>query len=585
MAPIENYFGRGDVMISAVVQVGPDVLGSIHYHRSSLIQWEQSWHYLTDKGKDKRNVPINLRSEIADHLITYNQFLSTSRLYIWNGIKWDIDVQNTLYKWIEQIYCLLKVKFSQKEAKEIEELLIKRYNERDPLILNSRTDYIPFQNGYYHIATKTLQPPRPDLYFTYNFEYDIDATQDCPHFKQFMTMFMKNEIDREDIYRYCAYCMTNTLDLQKALILHGSGSNGKTVFFEILAILWKGLYCKIPIQKLDDQFVRVNMRDILLNIVADLPSKRLEDEGAVKECITDISLEDDEKYFPRARWRNTTKHIYGCNKIPLPPFSPTEGFYRRWIIKQCLAKFKDKNDKDFDPNLHFPIRKITDLLSEIVQEIPAIFAFLITYLPTIDKLYDTNILAIRAEWNKHSENVLCFLNDECDLDPDHNERISLFYATYCKWCKAKGLVTMTMKGVSMAVQDQGVSSDLKQVTLEDGKTDRVKHYFGVKIKDSCPYVITKEEIQQEEQTNILDALNKQTELKKRQNKAILNAIERFDGEFNVEDVNVSSQLGDLELVHTIMNAMEKAGTITKINENDYIYSAKSVGKFKEFTDF
>lgn len=558
-------------------------IGIIQYDVDEFRLWEATWWSEDAKGKRKRKVPVTLRSEICDRLEQHNRFLATTRLYIWNGVRWDIDVITSLYKWIESIYCVLKVKYSSTDAKEIEQILMHRHNLADPLLLNAHTEYIPFQNGYYHILSKTLQPADPSLLFTYNFQYDIQLEGKCPAFQQFMVTFMGNLIDREDIYRYCAYCMTNTLDLQKALILHGSGSNGKTVFFEILAILWKGLYCKIPIQKLDTQFVRVNMRDMLLNIVADLPSKRLEDEGGVKECITDISLEDDEKYYPRARWRNTTKHIYGCNKIPLPPFSPTEGFYRRWIIKQCNAKFKDPKDKDFDPKIHLPIRKITQLLTEITQEIPHIFGLLVQYLDSIDQLYDTNILSIRAEWNKHSENVLCFLNDECELDPDHNERVSVFYATYCKWCNAKKLVTMTMKGVSMAVQDQGISSDLKQVTMEDGKTDRVKHYFGVKIKDSCPYVITKEEIQQEEQTNVLNALKKQTELRKRQNQAVLNAIERFEI-FNSEDINVSSQLGDLPIVETILAAMEKAGTIQKINETEYQYMAKSLGKFNGYND-
>jgi len=570
-------------MVLSLTKHFTDTIGTIKYDKQELILWQDSWTITDPKGKRKRVIPINLHSEICNRLEDYNEFKADTHLYIWNINFWDMGVQQFLYKWIENIYVLLKVKYSEFDAKEIEKILKNRHGVKDSLVFNNRTDYIPFQNGYFHIQSKTLQPARPDLMFTYCFQHDLDLEHDCPKFKEFMEEFMPNVIDREDILRFLSYGTTSHLDIQKALILHGSGSNGKTVFFEILVKLWEGLYCKIPLQKLDEQFVRVNMRDKLLNIVADLPSKRLQDEGAVKECITDISLEDDEKYFPRARWRNVTKHIYGCNKIPLPPFSPTDGFYRRWIIKKCAAIFKDINDKDFDPKLHKPIKDFKELLRDITAEASAIFGYILSFIDSINLLRTTNLLDIRAEWNKHSENILCFLNEQCELDPDFTARVSIFYSTYCKWCKDKNLVIMSIKGVSMAVQDQGISSELKQITYTNSQKDRVKYYYGVKIKESCPYLITSDETKQDDVDNSLRLKQQMDENEANIYKIILKTIESYKHEtFTYMQINEVSKIKNIVKTIEIMQIIEKEGIIFNRGDDIFEYIAKSCGEFIEF---
>jgi phage/plasmid-associated DNA primase len=434
------------------------------------------WVQVRNDLKQKIKHP-NINSEIVDILWASNRFIATTRLYVWNGYKYLMDCIPYLKVLVERVWRAMGQRYTDGVAKEVEQILINRSYLSDPLLLNANRHYIPFANGYYHIASHKLVSPDPDLFFTYAFEFSYVSGLDCPHFRQFIADVVSPENGRK-ICLYLAYCLTNSIALQKGQIWYGDGSNGKSVLMQLINYLWRGLCSGVPIQQLDEGFNKIALRGMLINCNADLPNNRLTDEGAAKECITDTDLEGEEKYYPRAKWKNITKHIYGCNKIPLPPKSATDAFFRRWEIIPFFQIFKNKIDPDFDPAVHKVAANKDEFVERLQAEASGIMSYLITFLPDIDELRITDIARIRREWNMHSENTLQFMM-ECELeDMDAESGCGDLYRTYIKWCHEKKLHAQSAKMFGHILADNGIQREYIQ---RDGV--RQYYYIGIKPKN------------------------------------------------------------------------------------------------------
>jgi putative DNA primase/helicase len=106
-------------------------------------------------------------------------------------------------------------------------------------------------NGTVDLRTGELKPPDPaDLITRYvDTPYDVNAT--CP------TLFLKFVNDIFDgnqnlvalLQRYFGYCLTGDVREQTLLILHGDGSNGKTVLVTIIQFIFGG-YAGVAPEKL-----------------------------------------------------------------------------------------------------------------------------------------------------------------------------------------------------------------------------------------------------------------------------------------------------------------------------------------------
>lgn len=456
-------------------------LGIVQYDLDELKAWERSWHYQDRQGNDKRRVPENLRSELVDWLVRFgNRFVATNRLYMWNGYRFEIECEAPISNFVEFIYRNFRLAYKKAEAKEIMTLLMDRFRIDDMLINNHR-EYIPFTNGYYNLKTKTFVPPNPNLFYSYAFEVEYSDQADCPHFKQFVDGFIADEESRSRLLRFLAYCLTPSLDVQKSLLLVGTdqGMNGKSILFDIIYEIWNKVYSQLSLQDFEANFRLVDLRGKLLNVGRDLPNSRLRDEGKFKEAVTDSQLFSDEKNHPTAKWRNTTKHMFGCNKIPLPPDGASDAFFRRWEIIECKATYKCVDDPDFDPKKHRAAMNGSELVAQIAEEIPGIINYLMSFLPTIQTLRKTDIASIKALWNMNSENILQFIQECCDLEIEAEIRTESFYKIYKEWCLLRKVYILPTKKIGSVFKDMGI---MNQQRTFDGRREHV--YVGIDISQA-----------------------------------------------------------------------------------------------------
>jgi phage/plasmid-associated DNA primase len=437
---------------------------------------------ITDEnGKKKTKIQKNINSVTADFLQEQWTCIATDRLFAWNGIFYDLRVTEYLPAIIEKLFRQYNLKYNPLISHEILQILHDR-NLVSSEELNNYPDYIPFKNGHFNTKTQQMESNTTDRYFTYAFNYDYNPFASSKQFRRFMRTVIKNPAERKKVLLFLAYCLTNRIQLQKSQIWQGTeGSNGKTQLCELVAHIWQGLICQVPLQYLRDPLWSISLRGKLINIVPDLPKEPLQDEGPIKSAITDRTICGRDHYCAPTTFINTTKHIFSCNSIPLPPPEASAAFYRRWEIIHFTAVFKNPKDPDFNPTIHQVA--IPDYVDVLKTEAAGILAYLTTFLRQVENLRVTDITRIKRDWRLYSDNVLqyyeeCHHSDDSAADAlvELKTPCSELYNAYLKWCTIKHLSSSSFKHFGTVVGNQGIE---KKIGQADENGSRPWMYVGI----------------------------------------------------------------------------------------------------------
>ena len=169
--------------------------------------------------------------------------------------------------------------------------------------------------------------------------------------------------DREVINLFeemVGYCLLKTSRYQKAFILIGSGSNGKSTVLDLIEeFLGPRNYVSLPLEKVTDRFNMAELENRLANIGDDIDNVTIRDSGTLKKMISGESITVERKGERPFKLRPYATHIYSANAIPRS-FDKSEGFYRRWLLVPFNAKFTAE-DPDYDPMIYDKITSDTAL--------------------------------------------------------------------------------------------------------------------------------------------------------------------------------------------------------------------------------
>lgn len=157
--------------------------------------------------------------------------------------------------------------------------------------------------------------------------------------------------DREVINLFeemIGYCLIKSSRYQKAFIMVGSGSNGKSTILDLIEeFLGSANYSSLPLEQVTDRFNKAELEHKLANIGDDIDNVAIKDSGTLKKMISGESITVERKGERPFKFRPYAKHIYSANSIPRS-FDKSEGFYRRWIFIPFNATFSP-DDPDYDP--------------------------------------------------------------------------------------------------------------------------------------------------------------------------------------------------------------------------------------------
>lgn len=229
---------------------------------------------------------------------------------------------------------------------------------------------------------------------------------------------------------FFGYVFLRNLKLEKALVLYGSGANGKSVVFDVInALLGDTNVTNYSLESLGEPYFRGKLANGLLNYCSDVSGRM---QAATFKLM--VSGEPIEARFPYGQpfmMRNYARLAFNTNELPRADVEHTEAFFRRFLIIQFDEVIPDA-------------RRNPNLAKEIIQsELAGVFNWvLLGLLRLIENGRFTESQAVNSsltEFRTETNSVAMFL-EEGRFIPSESVRISLsnLYRQYRSFCSESG---------------------------------------------------------------------------------------------------------------------------------------------------
>lgn len=320
--------------------------------------------------------------------------------------------------------------------------------------------FINLKNGTFEICNETQQLRNPDKndFLTYQLDFDYNPNATAPIFEKYLQRVLPDKALQDILAEYIGsiFISANTLKLEKALLLYGSGANGKSVFFEIVnAMLGRENISSYSLQNLTNEngYYRAKIANILLNYASEINGKL---ESSVFKQL--VSGEPVDARLPYGNPFNITQYaklIFNANEYP-KEIEHTEAFFRRFLIIPFTEYIPEaEQDKEL-------AKKITSC------ELSGVFNWVIDGLNRllINKKFTHSDKVDNAikDFKKQSNNVVLFIEDEnYKTSTDNYVTLKFIYSEYASYCLSSGYHKCSLKEFGRRLRDLGFIQDRKNI--------------------------------------------------------------------------------------------------------------------------
>jgi putative DNA primase/helicase len=283
--------------------------------------------------------------------------------------------------------------------------------------------------------------------------------------------------DREVINLFeemVGYCLIKSSRYQRAFILVGSGSNGKSTILDLIEeFLGPRNYSSLPLEKVTDRFNTAELENMLANIGDDIDNIAIKDSGTLKKMISGESITVERKGERPFKLSPYATHIYSANAIPRS-LDKSEGFYRRWLFVPFNAKFSS-SDPDYDPLIFDKItteKALSYLLNVAIRGA--------TRLIKRGRFTEPQIVKEVLERYKTENSTTLSWIDDKGLDEEYflENSTDKLYGDFTDWCKVSGIRSNSVTGKKTFYKEIIYKFDFEDKPKQRGDG---KRYFVVKI--------------------------------------------------------------------------------------------------------
>jgi putative DNA primase/helicase len=345
--------------------------------------------------------------------------------------------------------------------------------------INDRDGFFCVENGMYNIEEDILQSHAKEFYSTYMFPviYDPVTVAICKRWIKFLEETIQTPEVIAQIQEFFGYCLTPSTAYEKCLLLLGPGADGKSTMLKILREMVGSQNCAaVNIEDLDDQFQRSSLYGKLLNISTEVGSKAMESK-IFKAIVSGDAVQAAYKHENSFEFVPTCKMAFAANRFPRV-LDNSDGFFRKILPVQFKKQFLTGADKG--------------LFKTLKGELSGIFHWSLIGRERLWKQQDftesdeTN--RILLDYRRSNNPVLCFLEDECELDPGgqgYEATKKELYDKYESYCRDKGYSKYSEENFFRELRS--ARSNLEQYRpMVGGKREYVLR--GIRIAVSIPEV-------------------------------------------------------------------------------------------------
>nr|NNM90154.1 hypothetical protein [Bacilli bacterium] len=307
------------------------------------LEWVKMWKSECLLPDDAGNPKFDLAAYVTVVVCSHSLQLRFDTIYAFDG-RYFVDAEDKLkdfirqtlafmrkatLKNIEDAYAILLIQVRPKSAKDGE------WNS-DPLI--------PFQNGVLNLDEHVLGPHyrRISCDWGVNAQWHDwaagtpsleDAEEAKIEVKKFLTRVVPDTDTLTVLLQYLGHSLARAdRSDQHVALLYGFGSNGKSVFLQVLHKLFEGYASSVSLSSLaTNRFAASSLVKSAVNIVGDMSAERLTTTDILKAVSGGDNIEIEQKFKARELVSTKVKMWFSVNELPSTADN-THGFYRRMLI-------------------------------------------------------------------------------------------------------------------------------------------------------------------------------------------------------------------------------------------------------------
>lgn len=345
-------------------------------------------------------------------------------------------------------------------------------------------DTINVLNGLLDVATRQLRPHTPEYLSPIQLAVAYDPEATCPAWETFIAdTFPKDS--QAVAWEIPAWLMTPDTSIQKAILLDGEGSNGKSTYLTgVTAFLGRRNTTNLSLHKLEqDRFAAARLVGKLANICPDLPSAHLTTTSIFKALTGGDPVTGEYKYRDSFEFLPYCRLVFSSNH---PPRSGdgSFAFFRRWIVVPFT--------RTFEGDRAIP-RKVLDARLADPRELSGVLNRALDALPRLRAHGFTESASMRAAWEefrKLTDPLSVWLDRTTVEHPDAMVIRSALLGAYNDECRTLGQPPMTATAFSLALKRLRPNIREAQRTIA-GKVEWVWLGIGLKAHDPEAHPPTK----------------------------------------------------------------------------------------------
>ncbi|MDH5631312.1 MAG: phage/plasmid primase, P4 family, partial [Gammaproteobacteria bacterium] len=311
---------------------------------------------------------------------------------------------------------------------ELLDEFLSEYDFRDQIIINLKSKCLKIT----HDSIESI-PHDLKYRFTYKLPYDYDPDIDTTNAMEYFENVIEEKEAVLALFEFLGSCLIpkSIINLEKALMLVGYGSNGKSTLLNLIReTLGSKNISSVMLHEINNDNKIGITTGKLLNIATELNPQKL-DTAKLKIFISREKLSFDRKYLPSVETDNFPINICATNELPNSGSDSSYGFLRRFMIINFNKLFSyEEVEEDFEESL--------------LQERPAVLKLIlegaIRLLKNRKLTESKKITDASVELKKMNNSVFSFLTD-CKLEKTQQDekekfitgnRIYDFYLEYCR---------------------------------------------------------------------------------------------------------------------------------------------------------
>jgi putative DNA primase/helicase len=362
-------------------------------------------------------------------------------IYLYNGTFWAEIDKDEFQKFLGESAEKMGVRWDNAQDYQFREQLFKQFLATEYLSNppgdNNRV-LINLQNGTFEISPKgtKLRPFDRSDFITYQLPFEYNPKAKAPLFEAYLNKVLPDPERQRVLAEYLGFVFikhgSNALKEEKALILYGTGANGKSVFFEIVtAMFGRQNVSNYSLQSLTEEkgFYRAKISNKLVNYASEINGKL--ETSLFKAMVSGEPVEACLKYGQPFTMTDYAKFIFNCNELP-KDVEHTNAYFRRFLIIPFDVTIPEHEQ---DKNLH---AKIID------NELSGVFNWVLQGLNRLleQKRFSDCEAAKKAveQYKTESNSVQMFLNEnEYKSSSTDYKLITELYQDYRAFCIDDGV--------------------------------------------------------------------------------------------------------------------------------------------------